>query len=560
MDTMQFYPTPENLIKKMWFTFKNRHFQRILEPSAGDGRLLKFHESRLSEKVDACEINMDLHPVLREKEINVVGFDFLELREGSIYSHIMMNPPFKDGAEHLIHAWNILYEGEIVCLLNAETLKNPFSRKRDFLNSLIEKHGTVEFIQDAFLTEDTERKTGVEVALVHLTKKAEEQHDFLDGIISELDRDTGISDDSVGAFQELAIPANVVENAVKAFDAAWAASKESIIVENRAAHYRRILGKSLSEMQRGHAENIKPNRKSLHQKFEETYNDLKDRGWTYVLRGTEVQKMTSSQVQRDLESRFEEVKRMSFTVRNIYGFLQGLAMNKGQIQIDMACEMFDSITRYHSENTVYYMGWKSNDHHRTAGMRIKTRRFVLPGFSTEGWQRNLGYNQGKQLQDMDKVFAMLDGKDHPYFGLVQAFDRYWQDLRNGKRIKTDYFDVRYYPGIGTIHFFPNNEKILNRLNIMVGRARCWIPDDVTPEADTPFWKQYHEAENFNKDINLTRNESWSLTNYNNDQVQITVTEKIKNAMEKHGYSTDFTLTGPAAEEKSPDQAQLLLIA
>ncbi|PKY11749.1 hypothetical protein B1757_02865 [Acidithiobacillus marinus] len=550
MDNLQYYPTPDTLIQKMWFTFKDRDFARILEPSAGDGRLLKFHGK--FHDTDACEINMDLHPTLKDKGIQVVSLDFMDLQEGSMYSHIIMNPPFKDGAEHLLHAWDILYSGEIVCLLNAETLKNPFSQKRSLLNSLIEKHGSVEFLTDAFMTEDTERKTEVEVALVHLTKVPEQRHDFLDTIIDGLDRNER-EDVDYDPLQELSIPTNVIQNAVKAFDCAWAAQKEAIIMEARVSHYRRMLGKSLREMQRetSHPDDINPAPKSkrgIHGALNTAYEDLKDRGWSYVIRSTEVNKMTSTKVQQDLESRFESVKKMDFTVGNIYGFLQGLAMSKGDIQLDMACEIFDQITKYHSDNTVYYMGWKSNDKHRMAGMRIRANRFILPGFSMDSWQRSLGYYARKILEDIDKVFAMLDGKDCPRYGLIDAFEGQLSDLRGGQRVKTDYFDIRFYPGIGTIHFFPNNEKIMDRLNVMVGLRRQWIPENATPEQENPFWKQYREAEKFNKGLRLTRQESWALSNretaYRDDSYEETMASfhnNLVSSMEKLGYQSNFAL-------------------
>ena len=38
MDDLQFYPTPKELALRAWSLFKNKHFTRVLEPSAGNGR------------------------------------------------------------------------------------------------------------------------------------------------------------------------------------------------------------------------------------------------------------------------------------------------------------------------------------------------------------------------------------------------------------------------------------------------------------------------------------------------------------------------------------------
>jgi hypothetical protein len=62
-----------------------------------------------------------------------------------------MNPPFENGDQHFLKAWDIMRNGDIVCLLNAETLKNPYSERRKTVLKIIEdNNGTIEYIQDAF--------------------------------------------------------------------------------------------------------------------------------------------------------------------------------------------------------------------------------------------------------------------------------------------------------------------------------------------------------------------------------------------------------------------------
>jgi hypothetical protein len=72
-------------------------------------------------------------------------------------------------------------------------------------------------------------------------------------------------------------------------------------------------------------------------------------------------------------------------------------------------------------------------------------------------------------------------------------------LRTSKRMSTDYFDVRYFKGMGTIHFYPRNVKLIDRLNRMVGRHRQWLPPEgeSVPEG---FWLQYDQAEQLDKEV------------------------------------------------------------
>ncbi len=196
-------------------------------------------------------------------------------------------------------------------------------------------------------------------------------------------------------------------------------------------------------------------------------------------------------MQKQAESQFESIKTLEFNESNGYGFLLGLVQSQPEMQMDMACDVFDQITKYHSDNTVYYRGWKSNDKHRTMGMRIKMTRFVLPGHKM--WCKSIEYDSLRMLADFDKVFALVEGKSAPEVSLVSVFDgkqdpTSFSRLCCGERLSSTYFDVRYYPGVGTIHFFPKKKDAVDRLNRIVGRRRGWLPPPTEPVSDA-FWLQ-----------------------------------------------------------------------
>ena len=249
---LQFYPTHLDLAKRAWEKFKDRDFVRVLEPSAGEGHLIdaaprdRWDSRRIN--IDAIELEAARHPVLKEKA-SVVGFDFLKFEAGAIYSHIIMNPPFAEGAKHVLKAWDILFDGEIVAIVNAETIRNPFSKERQMLARLIEQHGEVEFIPDAFKGEGVEREAEVEVALVYLRKQADTSA-IIGDILGEMKADAMAH--SLGAdFHEahdVALPNNFVENAVLAFKSAVEAMRQAVCAEARASHYSRILGETMARI------------------------------------------------------------------------------------------------------------------------------------------------------------------------------------------------------------------------------------------------------------------------------------------------------------------------
>lgn len=506
MDMFQFYPTPESLAARAWRKFQNRTFKRVLEPSAGDGALAKAipgHSRRNNAPVDCVEIDISKHPLLRAAGFKVVGFDFLQFGSAAIYSHIILNPPFAQGAEHVLKAWNVAWDAEIVAIINAETVRNPYTKERAMLVRLIEQYGSVEFIEGAFTVPEAERKTEVDVALVYLRKQADGSA-IVGNIMDDLKKDAMSAAGLTGDYHEvneLALPQSTVENAVLTFNAAVKAVRESIIARARANHYVAAVGETMavrsSDSPTTHSRDTSV--EWVQGALEEKYLELKDRAWAGILRSTQVTSRLSSKAQSRLEAQFEEVKSLEFTVSNIYGFLQGLVQSQGEIQLSMACDVFDLIMCYHSDNAVFYKGWKSNDRHRSAGMRIKTTRFIIPRHGDDGWRQSLSWDSEKQLADFDKVFAMLDGKLEPEFGLVQAFRTHFRELKHGKRITTSYFDIRWYPGVGTIHFFPRDKALVDRLNRLVGRQRQWLPPEDDRVSDA-FWEQYKKAEKFDKEV------------------------------------------------------------
>jgi hypothetical protein len=573
---------------------------RIMEPSAGDGALVRAlvdaskaqHEAAIREqryrwrrddiKVDFIEIDLRKHDALKGLDGvkgEVIGLDFLQF-QGSLaaYTHVLMNPPFAAGVHHVLKAWEGLYDGEIVALLNAETVKNPFSRERQRLARLIEDHGDVEFVQDAFKGEGVEREAYVEVAIVHLVKKADLQHDVIGDVLGTLQGDAMHETGGAGEFagingQELAIPGDVIMRTERAFKAAVAAMKEAVVADARADHYGRLVGKTMAQ-RNGEAPADKPEEmtKTIRQGIAKGYDDLKDRAWSEVLRSTKISDKLSSAAQRRLESDFQRIKRLDFSASNVYSFLLGLIESQGDMHLQMACDIFDSITS-DEENVVWYAGYsgtyKSNLLHRTAGRRIKMTRFILTGFESRWSDKSIGYGETQRLKDFDKVFEVLDGKViGSSFGLADLFQRSSKTLAAGERLGSDYFEVRWYPGRGTIHFFPKRKDLIDRLNRVVGRARQWLPEreDLVSK---DFWLAYEHAEKFQPEVDRHlgetprsgRGDYWNASrdgNLNGDheaiaQAQDHVAQACLKAAQDHGLD-------PLKGIEAPQQEQLLLEA
>lgn len=582
MNDFQFYPTPLSLAKKAWAKFKDRDFKRVLEPSAGTGALIKgmpHFDSKYGSTVpvDCIEIDITKHAQLRELPgVQVVGFDFMKFGGGLIHSHAILNPPFRSGVQHVLRVWDNMFDGEIVAILNAETLKNPCSREREHLVRLVELNGEVEFITQAFVGDDVERETEVEVALVYLRKKSNVGEDIARQVLDDLkveDERLKVNRLAEGYKepQELVIPATVVENHVLAFEAAVKAMRDAVVAEARANRCADLIGRTMAEMV-GEFTLVKAEVNSawVRSTIESRYLGLKDRAWANLLRSSKVEKHLSSSARKRMESIFStEIAPLDFTVENVNGFLAGLVENQGSIMRQMACDVFDLIVRWHSENVVFYKGWASNDRHRTCGMRLKKTRFVIPGNTSYAGSKSLSYDAERRLADFDRVLAMLDGKEEPEFGLVAAFRTRMSDLLAGERVSSSYLDVRYFPGAGTIHFFPKSQTLMDKLNRLVGEHRQWLPPQ-TEHVSEDFVKQFSDADRFDKQVReeLTRARSGSIGNFRSDdplrnvfssdesqKAHEAIYDALTTAHAAHGISVDYQL-----QYKQDAQGLQLLIA
>ena len=160
-----FYPTPINIINKMLYSIDFKLINSVLEPSAGKGDIvneviekLKYAHSYYYNKsavwdIDTIEIDENLQHVLKGKGYRTVHNDFLTYNSFKRYDLIIMNPPFSTGDKHLLKAIEMQESGgQIVCLLNAETFRNPYNNTRkDLVRKLEDHNAEIEYVQNAFI-------------------------------------------------------------------------------------------------------------------------------------------------------------------------------------------------------------------------------------------------------------------------------------------------------------------------------------------------------------------------------------------------------------------------
>lgn len=172
-----FYPTPKELLRKITSTVQWWKIDGILEPEAGKGDIADYIKSEHYDRavIDCIEINPELQATLKGKGYSVVHDDFLTFVPKYHYDLIIMNPPFDKGATHLLKALSIQkHGGRVICILNAETLRNPYTNERKVLVKELETlNATITYQKGEF--ESAERATSVEIAIVDVEIPQEEK-------------------------------------------------------------------------------------------------------------------------------------------------------------------------------------------------------------------------------------------------------------------------------------------------------------------------------------------------------------------------------------------------
>lgn len=457
-----FYPTPKKIIHKMVdpYSWTDRC---ILEPSAGKGDILDYltdtRYGKRTLKTAAIENDPELQATLRGKGYQLVGDDFLSFRPSNMYDLIVMNPPFRNGVDHLLHAWEILRDGDIVCLLNAETVNNPYTEKRKLLKNIIEQHGTVEMIGPVF--QDAERKTGVETALIRLHK---------DGDLSMFDFHEETKERTVNMLTEqqyeLTSP-DAIQAAVDTYEAAKIAFVEIWKARRKVEAYtyglldaQNIIDTALSKS-------------TPVQGFNHFVTEIRAAFWNKLFQGSDFSSRMTSSIKEEFHRFCQQNNGMEFTPENISRMLGDLIMSSSAISQQCVVDVFDKFTKYYKENRVHIEGWKSNNQWQA------NRKIILPYMVEIDWGGNFKvkygmYSNGEELaSDIDKAMCFLTNKKYDQIKTIQAAVKEGNHDKHGF---SEFFELRWYKK-ETLHLTFLDEALWKRFNITACKGKNWLPDE-----------------------------------------------------------------------------------
>lgn len=507
-EAIQFYPTPKNVCRIIDKHIDWGKVSTVLEPSGGEGDLLigllgsKFNTDnnhRLDDNIkkgciftlnkDIRKIyTMEIDPYFRgelskihfvgdrwsnhQTSVRVIGSDFLSYSSSFDFDLIAMNPPFQNGSEHLLKAWEILREGQIVCILNKETISNPFSKSRQVLKKLIKDNdGKVIDLGSPF------KGTNVETVLVVLYKKGKPLIDIDFQNLSKLKTD-GYAINTEGdkflvSNDELDRRITTYHHKINQFKKVM----EQVVVLRQYKgdfEYFDLIG-GLD------AHNKAPNYQlTLNNYIEELTADE----WNRLIELPRIQKYFTTGVKKKFHEYVETNGYMEFNRENIVNFIDSLFHSFENIMEEALMEIFDRFTKHHKDNRVDKEGWWSNDAFKV------NKKIVIPWIWRAYSQGSLDWDIISFLDDIDKVLMWLSGdrledvnEGGPYKSEYRdgiVFTVHSNSGGYGKLHESHFFKLRFYmkPDVrGTLHLTWKDEKLWQEFNKAAASKKNWLGDD-----------------------------------------------------------------------------------
>ena len=456
----EFFPTPKEVIELMQIDCDGKI---VLEPSAGKGDLIDYLKSNGAKEVLAFEKNKDLQKIVREKS-RFLGDDFLKCQSFQI-SHIdqiVMNPPFSNADEHIMHAYTIAPEGcEIIALFNWETYNNPYIKSRKNFTATVDQFGIASNLGPVFTK--AERTTGIDIGLVKIYKPVvSEQADFSGFFMDEDEEEE--QGEGIMRFDEVRALVQRYVGSMQVFDELKAnIDKLNYVISG--------LGMKDVHLNVGHNEDVTDKAQ-----FSKT---LKKISWNHIIDKTGVRKFTTNLMKDDLNKFVETQEKVPFTMKNVYHMLDMIIQTRGQ-QFEKALVLaIDEFTKHVKENRFQVEGWHTNLGH------MLNKKIIIPDLFERGWGNadyvsiRYGSRYRDRLDDLMKVMSTIIGFDYQtinpngYPGINGFEPENDSRIRTGVWYDWGFMEFKaFYKG--TMHLKFKNKDDWYRVNQAYGNAKGFV--------------------------------------------------------------------------------------
>lgn len=469
-----YYPTSESLLQEITAGLDWQNITYVLEPSAGKGNIAEYVKQakgrRSQVDIDCIEIEPELRAILKDKGFRVVHDDFLTLHTYKHYDLILMNPPFSQGARHLLKAISVQETsgGGIICILNAETLRNAYTQERQDLVQNLERYGAeIKYYEKAFSV--SENPTNVELAVVKLTVPAPERHTTIFETLREKEYEEYERKRETSELAEMDFVKSFVALYNRELEWGLRLYDEYLELQSKALDTQSLLSLTIGDDKGyGHQEKFSVNEyvKAIRRKY-----------WEKLFEHPSFTGRLTSNLYYKYTSQVSEFTNYDFSYWNIKTVQQEIALSLVKGVEECIIELFDELSAKHSwdddlnNNIHYYNGWKTN-----LSWKIN-QRVILPlqvwdSYGDLRYSMNMQYVLRK-LSDIEKVLNYLDCGETQDIDSQFSLQGYLEDYRT-RNIPLKYFTVTFYKKV-TCHITFTNERLLKKLNIFGSQRKGWLP-------------------------------------------------------------------------------------
>lgn len=487
-----FYPTPYSLADKMVYKHDIRTIKTVLEPSAGRGdladRILQrmisnnggSYNKEYKPDIDVIELDQNLRHILKGKGYRIVHDDFLTYNTYKQYDLIISNPPFSTGDLHLLKILEMQKNGgKIVCLLNAETLKNPYTvTRKDLIQKLDEYNASIEYIDDAFKV--AERRTDIQIALISVDIPKVQKPSY---IFEKLRQSKSAEQEKETQYS--LINGDMIKGIVEQYNFEVNAGVELIREYEAMAPY--MLRSFTDSYQKDPILKLSfhdCDRYSTDLSINEFIRRVRMKYWKALFENKDFMGLLTSNLRDEYYRRVETLADYDFSQYNIYSLRVEMNANMMQSVEDTILNLFDEFSNKHhyydemSKNIWMYSGWKTNSAYKI------NKKVIIP--YTANIRRSYNYVNGEQvyykyfdgtgidkLRDAEKVFNYLDGGLTDEISIDEALKAAAEEGIT-KKIKLKFFTCTFFQK-GTCHIEFNNLDLLDKFNIFGSQKKGWLP-------------------------------------------------------------------------------------
>ena len=484
-----FYPTPPALADKLMQGIDWNVAQSVLEPSAGKGDLARVAANKMYKArrgfpvydehskrealeqadIDCVEIDSFLRSQLENTGFRVVHDDFLTFETQKRYDLILMNPPFDRGAEHLLHALELIEHGGTVrCILNAETIRNPCTPARQRLLKALETDSSIEYVSGAFA--DAERPTGVEIAIVHKTVARKKP----DSTIMEDMRKapTYKTQETPQEYAEI-VRYNQIEEWANRYNYEVACGIR--LIEEYEAMIPHILDRPSDKYASPILElKLHADGHDHDARINAYIRQTRRKYWSMIFQQESITQRLTSNLINELHDSVNALMDYDFSVYNILTLvikMNGKVINGVE---DTIVQLFDEWTarcwNEDSPNRHYYDGWKTNDCFSVG------KKVIIPFYDAfSSWDKRFSsWRVASKFRDIEKVFDFLDSGRTDWPGDIESVFRIAETTQNTRNIDTKYFAVTFFKK-GTAHLVFKDMELLEKFNLFAGQKKGWLP-------------------------------------------------------------------------------------